>query len=134
MNAPFLKDADLIVTRALPNGAATVSSAAIDLGAGRKYLQPSIQFMIVAPALVVGDLGNGETMTYVIQTDNDAAFGSPTTRETVITQTGAGGVGAAAQTAYWKPDTECERYVRVAITNSAAGDASDKTATFQLVF
>jgi hypothetical protein len=74
-------------------------------------------------------------MKYDVQCDTDSAFGSPTTlAKEVVVQTGAGGVGAALQTVLFAIPPQCERYVRVAATNSAAGDASDKTLAANLVF
>jgi len=132
---PQLRDELLKVTKALPNGAATIYTDGIDLGVSANgQLPPNVELLIEAPALAVGDLGNGATMIYVVQMDSDVAFGSPTSiYGTVLTQTGAGGVGAAAASKRIALPSDCERYVRVSATNSAAGDASDKTATVTLL-
>jgi hypothetical protein len=127
-----VRDTNLKQTKALPNGAATVYTDAFDLGAasGKQDRLANCELLISAPALVVGDLGNGDTMKYDVQCDDDSAFGSPRTLGlAVITQT-----GAAAATARFRLPTNCERYVRVAATNSAAGDASDKSVTAELLF
>ncbi|MCL4193983.1 MAG: hypothetical protein KJZ87_19755 [Thermoguttaceae bacterium] len=132
-----VKDASLVRSVALPNGANTVYSDGIDLGAlsGRGARLYEAELLIEAPALVTADLGDGATMKYSIQTDDDAAFGSPTVvAADVIVQTGAGGAGAAAQTYRWRIPTGCERHVRVRAVNSAAGDASDKSMTVSLCF
>lgn len=123
------------VTKALPNGAATIYTDGIDLGHSANGRPPAgIELLITAPALVVGDLANGDTMTYVVQHDTDSAFGTAVSLYgTVLTQTGAGGVGAAAATKRVALPSDVNRYVRVAATNSAAGDASDKSVIVALV-
>jgi hypothetical protein len=74
-------------------------------------------------------------MKYGVQCDSDSAFGSPKTLALeALVQTGAGGAGAAAATARFRLPTDCERYVRVSAVNSAAGDASDKSVTAELLF
>lgn len=136
MPAPNVKDAELIETKALPNGAASTYTDAFDLGMGSMgQFAANCELVISAPALVVGDLADAATMKYSVQMDSDSGFGSATTiYPDVITQTGAGGAGAAAATARVRLPTNCERYVRVRATNSASGDASDKSMTVSLVF
>jgi hypothetical protein len=132
------KDAstDMVKTKALPNGAATVSSDGFDLGVGSKGdVGGNFELQIEAPALVVGDLGNGDTMKYDVYHDTAVGFGTEALlMRDVIVQTGAGGAGAAAATARVRLPVDCNRYVRVKATNSAAGDASDKSMTVRLVF
>lgn len=132
---PRLRDELLKVTKALPNGAASIYTDGIDLGlSANGQLPPNVELLIEAPALVVGDLGNGDTITYVVEMDADSAFGSPTeVYGIVLTQTGAGGTGAAAASKRVALPSDCERYVRVKATNSAAGDASDKSVTATLL-
>lgn len=124
------------VTKALPNGAATVVTDGIDLGHGSKGdFLARCELQIEAPALVVGDLANGDTMIYDVYHDTAADFGSEALLlDNVITQTGAGGAGAAAQTKQVRFPVDVNRYVRVKATNSGAGDASDKSLTARLVF
>lgn len=133
---PFLlKDNLLKVTKALPNGAADVTTDAIDLGHGAAGdFVAGAELLITAPALVVGDLANAATMKYDIIHSDNADLSSPSTLVTAaITQTGAGGVGAAAATYYWHPPIDVKRYIGVKATNSGAGDASDKSFTAELV-
>lgn len=123
-------------TVALPNGAGSVYSDTIALNeASNSDLVVGMEIKITAPALVVGDLANGDTMIYEFQTDNDSAFGSPTTlAHQIVRQVGAGGAGAAAVTTRWAvPSNVRETYGRVKITNSASGDASDKSATIEVL-
>lgn len=132
-----VKDASLVATKALPNGAASTSTDAFDLGplTDRGVRNLPCDLYIEAPALATADLGNGDTMIYKIEADNDPAFGSPTTLvAAAITQTGANAAGAAAATYRYRLPDDCERYVRVTATNSAAGDASDKSMTASLLF
>lgn len=128
-----VKDTSLKQTKALPNGAATVYTDPIDLElTSRADLVNGIEFLISAPALVVGDLANGKTMKYDVQTDDNSGFSSATTLiAAAITQTGAGGAGAAAATYRFRLPSNAERYVRIAATNDDAGDASDKSMTFE---
>lgn len=133
---PFaVKDSLLKVTKALPNGAAAVTSDAIDLGHGsRGDFIAAAELLITAPALVVGDLANGETMKYdIIHSDNSDLSSPATLVAAAITQTGAGGAGAGAATYYWHPPVDVKQYIGVKATNSGAGDASDKSLTAELV-
>lgn len=133
-----VKDADatMVKTIALPNGAATVSSAGIDLGISSKGdCGGNFELQIEAPALAFADLGDAATMKYDVYHDTAVAFGSEALlMRDVIVQTGAGGAGAAAQTVRVRLPNDVNRYVRVKATNSAAGDASDKSMTVRLVF
>lgn len=132
----LVKDAALSQTKALPNGAAAVSADGFDLKTGvpGDFLA-RCELLLEAPALVVGDLANGETMIYSIETDDNAAFSSATVlAASFLTQTGAGGAGAAAASKRFVLPVDVERYVRVKATNSGAGDASDKSMTVSLLF
>lgn len=133
---PNVRDASLVKTKALPTGAAAVSTVAFDLGAltGRGIRDYICDLLIEAPLLAVGELANASTMIYSIECDTDAAFGSATTLvAAAITQTGAGGVGAAAAEARFRVPMDCERYLRVTATNSTAADASAKSVTASLL-
>ena len=131
-----IRDKSLEVTKALPNGAAAITSDGIDTGnSSQGDFVADCELEIQAPALVVGDLANGETMIYDIEHDDAADFSGVATLEAaVITQTGAGGVGAAAVTKRFKLTDGVKRYVRIKATNSGAGDASDKSLTAGLLF
>lgn len=137
MARPRFGDRRLIQTVALPNGAATVKGAGIHVGCGTPDdFSPNVEFKISAPALVVGDLGNGATMKYSLITADDDAFtvNLAVLIADVITQTGAGGAGAAAAT--WQgraPIGGVRAFIGVQAINSAAGDASDKSATLELL-
>lgn len=136
--APNVRDASHVVTKALPNGAADIYTDGIDLG-GSAQAQfaggHACELLIEAPALATADLGDAATMKYEVQHDTDSAFGTAKSLYgVVLTQTGAGGAGAAAASKRVALPTDVKRYVRVKATNSAAGDASDKSVTVSLVF
>lgn len=130
-------DASVKITRALPNGAQTVASTGIDLGHGTlgDFLA-NCELQIEAPAVSTTELPDGQTFTYDLFHDTASDFsGEVLLADNVVTQTGAGAAGAAAQTVQYRPAVDVKRYVRLKITGSAtAGNASGKNATFRLVF
>lgn len=132
----LVTDNEFKKTKALPNGAASVTSDAFDLGHGTSGdFLANCELEITAPALVVGDLANGDTMTYIVEHDDAAGFGTVATLiDKAIVQTGAGGAGAAAASKTLRLPVDVKRYIRVKATNSGAGDASDKSMTVQLRF
>lgn len=124
----------LTITRALPNGAANVSSTPIDLQHGlRGRLLADVEFVVEAPAMNTTQMPNAKTMIYSIETDDNAAFSSAKiVNPALITQTGAGGAGCAAATERFRLPTNCEQYVRVKATGSASGDATGASFVFAL--
>lgn len=136
--APGVRDTSLKVTKPLPNGAATIYTDGIDLGLSARSQfagGPHVELYIEAPALAFADLGDAATMQYTVQHDTDPAFGSVVDLYgVVLTQTGAGGAGAAAATKRVALPTDVKRYLRIKAVNSAAGDASDKSVVAGLVF
>lgn len=139
MPRPAFGDAACENTVALPNGAATVVGAGIEVGITTRGEFPGdVEVKIEAPALAVGDLANGATMKYSIVTEECDAddFYSPTVLiPDVLVQTGAGGAGAAATS--WQgrlPASGVLKSIGLKAVNSGAGDASDKSATLALKF
>jgi hypothetical protein len=129
-----IQDAALIKTIALPASATNVKSGAFDTGNGpRGSFQAQCEIEISAPALAVGELANSSTMKYELITDDNDTFSSATSLGVFITQTGAGGAGAAAQTVRARLPTNIKRYVCLRVTNSASVDASAKTATIKVL-
>ena len=130
-----IRDELLKKTKALPNGAASVTSDPIDLETGsRSDFVANCELLLSAPALATGELGDGATMKYAIETDDNSGFSSATTLIVdAIVQTGAGGAGAAAATKRFTLPTNVERYVRAKATNSAAGNASGKSLTLEVL-
>lgn len=117
--------------KALPASVGTVNQGSIDLNAVTPFLAPH-ELIITAPALGATPLPNGETMIYDVA---DSADNSSFTviLDNVITQTGAGGAGAAAQTERVKLPSDVRRYVRVQVTGSSSiGDASGSNVVTRL--
>lgn len=129
-------DRNFYTTKTLPASATTADSTGFDLGHGsaRGDFLANCELKISAPALATGQLGDGATMKYTVQHDDDVAFGTAATLEAdVITQTGAGGAGAAAATYTMRLPVDVKRYVRVRATNSA-GNSSASSMTVELLF
>lgn len=133
---PSVRDAALIQTKALPNGAAATAIDGFDLGHGSKGdFLAQCELLIEAPALGATPLPNAKTMTFSVEHDTDPAFGTAVVlADKVIVQTGAGGVGDGAETARFRLPTNVNRYVRVKATGSGAGDASASSFTVSVVF
>lgn len=134
-----VKDAALLVTRALPSAASsTVYSNGIDLGAltGRGMRPSNVELVVEAPALNSSQLPNGTTMKYSVQQDDDPAFGSPETLfADAIVQTGAGGIGAGSVVGRGRLPSDCKRYLRLSIqSGTGTGNASGATAEMSLRF
>jgi len=128
-------DASLQETGALPDGAASTNSGSIDLGhnATGSFLA-KCEFKVDAPALATADLPDTETMTYDVITSDSDDLSTPTVViDNLITQTGAGGAGAAAAEARFRLPANVQRFVGIRATNSGAGDASDKSMTLSLL-
>jgi hypothetical protein len=131
-----VRDANLSVSRALPNGAAGVTSTAINLkkGGTDDFVAPC-DVLIEAPALTTSELADSATVKYdVIHSDN-ADLSSPVTLcSTVLTQTGAGGAGAAAASARLGLPSNVKQFIGLKATNSGAGNQTGKSAALSLVF
>lgn len=127
-------DASLKVTKALPNGAAAVTSDFIDLGhtVNGDHLA-EVELLIEAPVQATGILGDAATMKFDVLSSASADGSSPTTiAKEVLVQTGAGGAGAAANSARFRFPSNVARYVGVKCTKSAAGDSSASVMTVSL--
>lgn len=134
-----LKDAALKLTRALPNGAATVyASPGIDTNkatAQGKQLA-GMEFILTAPAMNTTEMPDAKAMIYSILVDDvdpvDSA--SDVLMPSVITQTGAGGAGCAAVTYRFRLPTNAKRIVGFRAVGSASGNSTTASATLQPVF
>lgn len=132
-----VRDPAFVSTKALPGGAGTVYTDGLDLGplTARGARLAGCELVIQAPALTTEELPDTETLTYSIQVDADSEWGSPENlAKAVLVQTGAGGAGAAAAAARIKIPSDCLQHVRVAATNSGAGDCSGQELTAGLRF
>ncbi|MCE9605072.1 MAG: hypothetical protein K8U03_09255 [Planctomycetia bacterium] len=128
-----LKDALLKVTKVLPNGAASTTSDAIDLGLSSKgdFVAP-VEFKLTAPALGVTPLADAKTMKYSIVHSDNSDLSSPSTLMTdVIVQTGAGGIGAVTASATVRLPVDVKRYIGCKATGSTTGDASASSMTLE---
>lgn len=133
-----VKDAQLIQTKALSNGAGSTVTDGWDLGHNAALLGRNLadfELLIEAPALTTTELPDTETYKYSIETDDNAAFGSAKVLHTdVMQQLGAGGAGAAAKSERVRLPSNCERYVRVRGTKTGTGNPSAKVFTVSLMF
>lgn len=130
-------DSSVTVTRALPATDETLASAGIDLGHGTKgSLLVNAELLLNAPALTTTELPNADTHIYDLFHDDAANFGSEVLlADNVLTQTGAGGTGAAAAEKRFRLPSDVKRYVRMKVTGAGGvGNASAKSATLQLKF
>lgn len=137
-----LKDAALTVTKTLPVGTNVATSGSIDLGLGALgELKVDAEFVLASPAVLVGALANAATLKFDILASASSDLSSPTvTHTTILTQTGAGGVGAGAATIRFKEPLNpggtlfaSLRYLGFRCTNSGTNDASAGSATLDLV-
>lgn len=127
-----LGDKLLTVTKALPNGAASITTDGIDLETTGGEFLADVEFEVIAPALNSTLLPDTQTITYIVETSADAAFGAITTFiSSLMVQTGAGGVGAAAVTKRFRLPTTALRYVRIKATKTGAANASTASVTFR---
>jgi hypothetical protein len=140
-----LRDAALIKTKALSNGAGTVVTDALDLGpvpaldgAGPNQTiyshttfrairdTDAYQIALDVPAVPHAVLDDGETLTVSIESSNQADFTGTVDVLATKTLTGAGGAGAAAPDALRvNPRMTENRYVRgKGILGAGAADGS----------
>lgn len=134
-----LKDALEKLTRALPNGAATVyATPGLDTGkntsSGKQLAD--VEYVLEAPAMNATQMPDGKTMIYSILTDSvdpvDAS--SNVLYPSVITQTGAGGAGCAAATYRFRLPTSAPRILGFRAVGSASGDATGASAILRALF
>jgi hypothetical protein len=131
-----MRDALMKVTRALPNGGANVTSGSIDLGQGTngEFVTPT-EFLLSAPAMATGVMGDGKTMKYDILMSDSSDLSGPTTLiVSAITQTGAGGAGCAAADYRFRLPSNVKRYIGVKATGSTTGDATGSSCTLEALF
>jgi hypothetical protein len=130
-----LKDEQVKNTRALPAAASsTVDGAALDLGHGSfGDFVAQVEFKLSAPAVNATMAPDTRTFTYSIIHSDNADVSSPTVLyASVIVQTGAGGVGAAAASYTCRLPVDVKRYVGARVVSGAStGDASSVAATLE---
>lgn len=131
-----LQDRTLTITQALPNGAATVSSAGIDLESTPVTADfvPHVEFTVTIPALTVTELADTQTITYSVETSAASNFSSPTVLiSSLAVQTGAGGIGSLGSVKRFQVATDSQRYIRVKAVKTGASNASTSSMIFRLV-
>jgi hypothetical protein len=132
-----VRDASFARTKALPNGAATTTTDAIDLDAGgsRADFVANTELQINAPALGTSPMPDAKTMSYdVIHSDNSDLSSPTVIGGAVVLQTGASGAGAAAATGRFRFPTNVKRYVGVRAVGSTTGNASGSSFSTDLYF
>lgn len=137
MSRPRIGDLELKETVALPNGAATTEGAAIRLGCGTPHdFTADCELKITVPDLATGDLADAATLTISVITDDTDTFdGETVLLQSVIVLTGAGGAGATGTTAQVRlPIGGVKEYIGLKCVKTGAGDASDKSATLEMLF
>ncbi|MBB5038259.1 hypothetical protein [Prosthecobacter dejongeii] len=123
--AKFAQDLLLIKTKALPAAAATAYTAAIDLrGDSPGVSLQNVEFEFGVPA--VPALADTKTIITKLQDSADGVNFADIAALNSITQTGAGGVGAAALSRSVVLPATVRRYLRAAATVLAVG--GDNTA------
>lgn len=130
-----LRDAGVKKTVALPAGALTVTTTGIDLeNTARGENLANCEVSMGGPALPVGQLANGETITYSLEAATDAAFSSPVAIAGSTVQTGAGGAGSAAVAHRARLPLSCPRYIRGKAVKTGATSAAASNGSLELLF
>lgn len=131
-----VQDAGKKVTRALPASATNVTSSAIDLENGTNgHMTGDVEVKVNAPACTTGQLADTHTLVYDLVHSVNSDLSSPATLiAAIITQTGAGGAGAAAAEYRCRVPSNVRRYLGLKCTRTGSGDASAVSATMKLVF
>lgn len=134
--SPSMKDAGRKLTRALGNGAATVySTPGLDTGKSTSLGTQlgDVEYLLSAPAMNATEMPDGKTMIYSILHDDvdpvDAS--SVVLMPSVITQTGAGGIGCAAATYRFRLPSDAKRILGFRAVGSASGNATTASATLE---
>jgi len=138
---PYLTDASLSTTTALPSSANTaVTGAATDtLNSSYADTAQRMEWEIDAPALNTTQLPNNAMMSYAVVMSASSNMGSPVLiYDNVIQQTGAGGAGAAAATARFRlpfqpgGQNSTLRYLAIRATG-ANGNANCAASSYTLL-
>ena len=130
-----LADKSLTVTQALPNGAASVTSTAFDLESGTNgSFLANVEIEVTIPALTTSQLGDTQTITYILESAAASGFGTIVTLNAGFhTQTGDGGAGDVGATKRLRLPSNVARYVRVKATKTGASNASTANMTVKLL-
>ena len=129
----FIRDTNLVKTKALPAAAATNYSDPLDLiesSPGIKMRDSQIE--VVAPTLA--NLADTKTATFTLQDSADGSSFADIPELASITLTGAGGVGATTVTRRFKLPETVRRYVRLKqVVQAAGGDNTASSSTLSYI-
>lgn len=123
-------------TKALPAGAASTTSDALDLENTTRGEQVSlVELLITYPALALALLPDTKTMTYTLLGSANSDLSAPTVSLVIKTQTGATGTDpCAGGEIRYKPASDAPRYWGIKATGVATVDGSTKSMTIEMVF
>jgi hypothetical protein len=128
-----VRDADLIITRALTAADGTVTSSDFDLEAVAGGLSlENVELVIEIPSLTGSELASADTLTLTVQGGSSA---TPSTSLNMVHVTTGTGSTIAAQEVRFRLPSSVGRYVNVkAVTAGTTGDMSAKDLTISLRF
>jgi hypothetical protein len=128
-----IKDAALLVTRALPTADGTVTSSDLDLAAVSPGVSlENVELAIEIPALTSTHLPSADTLTVTVQ---GGASATPSTSLNIVKVITGTGSTIAAQEWRVKLPSDCPRYVNVKfVAAGGTGDISGVSATIGLRF
>jgi hypothetical protein len=128
-----IKDAEFVVTRALPTADGTVTSTDFDFeSAGYGFFPENTSLIIEVPELSAANLPSADTITFTVQ---GGAAASPTTSLNIVQVITGTGSTIAAQELSFRLPPGAPRYVNVKIVAAGGtGDMSAKTATVAVRF
>lgn len=114
LNVRSLKDANLLVTKALPAAAASNTSDTIDLGTTTpgRLADPCPEILIELPA--TPSLVDAKTVTLTLEDSADGSSFATLASFPAIVVTGSSGAGGGAVEQRVKIPIECRRYIRLA--------------------
>lgn len=135
MNNFTTKDVELKETKALPAGAASTTSDAINLGVSSRGVVPgNIELLMTYPDLTLAQLPDTKTMTYVLLGSANSDLSSPSVSETIVTQTGATGTDPCpGGTIRRRPPADGPKYWGLKATGVATADGSASTMSIEVV-
>jgi len=125
-----IRDADLIITKAIPAQNTNENSSALTLGA---TFPENAQVEVAIPA--TPSLANGQTITVALQDSADNASFAAIPELATLVVTGAGGTGGPAATRTVHLPPSARKFIRMNIAASAtAGNNTAVSATMGLLF
>lgn len=116
------RDLAFSIAQTIPTGATTASTDLVDLSAVRDIgVGEDMELVVVITTALVG----AGTVAVIIQTDDNPAFSSPVTAQTIGTFAATSAIGTRL-VAKIQPNAIVERYMRIAYTSGVltAGAAS----------